>query len=195
MPEENEAREQRDKKEEVANAREDRGQTRAKKESEKPPKKEPKRSFWFQSLLFWGPVVACILVSAYFVVDKVVAPFLLSSQPASIEGTGPASEEEGIGPVYSLDPIVVNLADEGAKRYLKITLNLELDNSEVVKEMDNLKPRLLDSLITLLSSKKLRDVEGMEDKVNLRREILAQFNKRLSTGRVIGVYFEEFIIQ
>lgn len=191
MAKENEAKKQRDKKEAVVKAEEDRDKTKVEKESGKLPKKSSR----FQSLLFWGPVMAGVLVGAYFVVDKVATPLLMTTPSASIEETGLTSLEEGIGPIYPLEPIVVNLSSEGAKRYLKITLNLELDSPEVVKEMNDLKPRLLDSLITLLSSKKLSDIEGMEGKDNLRREILAQFNKRLSRGKVTGVYFGEFIIQ
>ncbi|GAI74044.1 unnamed protein product, partial [marine sediment metagenome] len=105
------------------------------------------------------------------------------------------TEEAPMGTIYSLDSVTVNLAGEGARRYLGVTFFLELDGAEAMKEIEELKPFLLDSLITLLSSKRLEDIDTIEGKNNLRREIVAQFNERLVRGRVINAYFGKFLIQ
>jgi len=152
--------------------------------------KTGKKFFSLRFFLFWGGVIGALLIGSYFLVERTTGFLTGSSPPEEI-----ITEEKLIGTIYALDSITVNLAGEGAKRYLGVSLYLELDRAEAIKEIEELKPRLLDSLITLLSSKKLEDIDTIEGKNNLRREIVAQFNERLSRGRVINVYFGEFIIQ
>jgi len=169
----------------------------AEEKEEKEEKSSKKSIFQFPFLVKWVGITAAILVASYFTVEKVMTPFFTSSNSskAEVESSSPPSWEEKMGPIYRFEPIIVNLNEEGARRYLKVSLNLELNSSEVIKEIELLKPRLLDSLITLLSNKTLKDIEGAKDKENLRREIVAELNRHLNTGMVINAYFVEFMIQ
>ena len=53
-------------------------------------------------------------------------------------------EETKIGPLYRMDTLIVNLADQGGKRYLRVTMELELkpnediNASEVLEEIEML---------------------------------------------------------
>jgi len=174
MPEENVQKKNLDEKEE--------------KKEEKPSKKS---IFQLPSILKWAGITAAVLAASYFVAEKIAPSFFTPSESAKPK----ASREEKIGPIYRFEPIIVNLNEEGARRYLKVTLSLELNSSELVKEIELLKPRLLDSIITLLSSKTLKDIEGAKGKENLRREIVAELNRYLDTGIVINAYFSEFMVQ
>ena len=40
----------------------------------------------------------------------------------------PVPVEDLLGPIYPLDTFIVNLADKGGKRYLRISIDLELDS-------------------------------------------------------------------
>jgi len=162
---------------------------------EKEEKKEKKRKLPpIKSLLFWGVTFIVLIIGAYLLVEKVVAPSInIKKMNISSKVSGGKGEIKKI--IYPLEPLVVNLADQGARRYLKITINLELDRPEVIKETETLKPCLIDSLITLLSSKTLADIETAKEKISLRREIVTSFNEQLTTGRITNVYFTEFIIQ
>lgn len=165
-----------------------------KKENKK--KFSKKSIFRFPFLLKWMGVTAAILVVSYFTVEKVMTPLFTPPGSGRQEAQSTSSSwKEKIGPIYQFEPIIVNLNEEGARRYLKVSLNLELNSSEVIKEIELLKPRLLDSLITLLSSKTLKDIEGAKGKENLRKGIVAELNRHLNTGRVINAYFVEFMIQ
>jgi len=128
----------------------------AEEKEEKEEKSSKKSIFQFPFLVKWVGITAAILVASYFTVEKVMTPFFTSSNSskAEVESSSPPSWEEKMGPI-----IIVNLNEEGARRYLKVSLNLELNSSEVIKEIELLKPRLLDSLITLLSNKTLKDIE------------------------------------
>ncbi len=100
-----------------------------------------------------------------------------------------------MGPVYALDPFLVNLADPGRPRFLKVVVQLELDDETVRPELDTLKPRVRDALLTLLSSKSSEDLSTVADKERLRNEIIHRLNAFLSTGRVAEVYFTQFVVQ
>ncbi len=169
----------------------------AEEKEEKKEKEKNKGPFQFPQLVRWAAIVAGILVASYFVVEKVVTPMVGSPEKATEREvkSSPTSWREKMGPIYQFEPIIVNLNEEGARRYLKVSLNIELDSSKVIEEIEFLKPRLLDSLITLLSSKALKDIEGAEGKEKLRREIVGELNRHLNTGRVINAYFAEFMIQ
>lgn len=145
-------------------------------------------------LIRWVGITAVVLVVSYLMVEKVLSPMLFSAKSEKPK-SAPVVVEKKIGPIYSFEPIIVNLNEEGARRYLKVSLNLELDNPRVIKEIELLKPKLLDFLITLLSSKSLKDIEDAKGKENLRREIVSKFSRELNTGRVVNVYFSEFMIQ
>jgi len=146
-------------------------------------------------LLIWGGIIIGVLIGAYFAAEKAAPLFSTPSVNSNKEKLVSINPEQSIGTIYPLEPIIVNLSGEEARRYLKITLNLELSGPKLSKEIDTLKPRLLDSLITLLSSKTLEDITKAKGKENLRREILTEFNKELTTGRVTNIYFVEFVIQ
>jgi len=104
-------------------------------------------------------------------------------------------DKPDIGPIYPMEPFIVNLMDAGGKRYLKVTLELELSKEEMRPEMDKRLPQLRDAILTLLSSKSYKDINDLSGKYQLRAEIMSTLNRYLKTGKVKNVYFTEFIVQ
>ncbi|MEI7942292.1 MAG: flagellar basal body-associated FliL family protein [Candidatus Riflemargulisbacteria bacterium] len=104
---------------------------------------------------------------------------------------------------------VVNLIDYGGRRFLKTTIDLEVDNEEVKKEIKGKggeggegaggsagkETILRNYIINILSSKTFNDVKSVEGKNELRKAIITKCNLILKTGKVLNVYFNEFIIQ
>lgn len=167
-----------------------------KEEAKEEVKKEEKKRKLppIKSLLFWGIIFIALLTGAYLLTEKAITPSIDLKKGIS---SSKVSREKGEvkKTLYALEPLVVNLAEPKTRRYLRVTINLELDGPGVLKEIEMLKPCLIDSIITLLSSKTSADIENPEGKISLRREIITSLNKQLTTGRVINVYFTEFIIQ
>ena len=97
--------------------------------------------------------------------------------------------------IWPMDSLVVNLMDANGGRYLKITIQIEVTSQECISEMDLLKPKIMDSILGLLSSKSYREIAGFEGKQRLRDEIAIRLNNYLSKGQITKVYFTEFIIQ
>ena len=94
---------------------------------------------------------------------------------------------------YKMEPFLVNLADPGRLRYLKVTLHVETNQKG--EEFQKRLPQSRDSVLTLLSSKKSRDLMTSEGKNDLREEIKEKMNQLLVESKVRNIYFTEFVIQ
>jgi len=93
-----------------------------------------------------------------------------------------------------IDTFVVNLSGDGGARYIKIDMELELSNGDVSDELEKRKPQIRDIIITLLSSKTYEQIDSSEDKEFLREEVKNTINGFLVKGKVLKVYFSQFIV-
>lgn len=115
-------------------------------------------------------------------------------------GKGPeagatAGEAANIGVIEPLETFIVNLADNGGKRFLKVGINLELSDPGLGEEVKNKLPVIRDAILVLLSNKSYADIGDARGKSLLREEILARINPFLKEGRIKKVYFSEFVVQ
>jgi flagellar FliL protein len=100
-----------------------------------------------------------------------------------------------LGPIYPLDTFIVNLADEGGKRYLRVTMNLELTQNKFEGQMEHRLPQVRDSILTILPTKRFDDIHTAEGKTLLRNEIIAKLNSLFGGENIANIYFTEFVIQ
>jgi len=119
------------------------------------------------------------------------------------EGISDKAKPEDIGAVVSMDTFIVNLADPGGNRYLRVTMDLELagkpgDKSagktagdELAKRM----PQIRDAVFMILFTKRYADISTTEGKTTLREEILNAANGLLASSQISRIYFKEFVIQ
>ena len=103
--------------------------------------------------------------------------------------------EKLLGPMFSLDTFIVNLADEGGKRYLRITIDLELDSEELESEVKKRLPQVRDSILTILPTKRFADISSAKGKTTLRDQMLERINDLVVRGKVTNIYFKEFVVQ
>lgn len=120
-------------------------------------------------------------------------PNLMTSEKARVAVSPQARHSTGV--MAPLAPFLVNLAKSKGKRFLKVTLTLELSNSEVKMEVNENLKKILDSILILLSSKTFEQVISVQGKFRLKDEITTRVNRFLVLGHVRNVYFSEFIIQ
>ena len=107
----------------------------------------------------------------------------------------PAEEDLLLGVMFPMDPFVVNLAGSEGKRFLKVTIFLELSTPEVHLELKENIQKVTDSILILLSSKAFEDVYTVQGKFKLKDEITTRVNRFLVVGHIKEAYFTEFIIQ
>ncbi len=100
-----------------------------------------------------------------------------------------------IGTLYPLDTFTVNLKSNTDRRYLKVTLSLELQGEELSTELDAKSAVLRDRIIRILTSKTLEEVSSKKGKQKVSQQIMNTLNAMLSNGKIKGIYFTEFVIQ
>lgn len=106
-----------------------------------------------------------------------------------------APPKPGLGIMVPMEPLIVNLAQTDGKRFLKISITLELSSPEVNAEINENIQKIKDSILILLSSKTFEDVYSVQGKFKLKDEITTRVNRFLVLGHVKDAYFTEFVIQ
>ena len=124
----------------------------------------------------------------------------------------PALPIPGEGVMFDVGTKVINLADPGGRRYLKVGIFLEFAPHDTAwytmateqraelqalfeTEMATKQPVIEDLVITVISSKSFEQVYTLEGKEALRQEIINRINQMLPTQLVMYVYFNEFVVQ
>ena len=105
---------------------------------------------------------------------------------------------ESKGPV--MEPFVVNLADPGSRRYLRLNMKVKLRKPEESEPLlEQRMPQVRDAVLMHLSSKTTDQLLSTEGKVTLREELIVEMNKALKKKKlkkaVKNLYFTEFLIQ
>lgn len=100
-----------------------------------------------------------------------------------------------IGILYPLDTFTVNLKSDAGRRYLKVTMSLELDGSELSLELDAKSPVIRDRVIRILTSKTLEEISSKKGKQKISQQIMDTLNAMIADGTIKGIYFTEFVIQ
>ena len=157
---------------------------------------EPKRKKSPMTLIILAIVIVLVMGGGAFAWKSGMLSSVLGekNERKAAEAAKEDSKSD-IGPIYAMDSFVVNLNEPLGKRYLKVKVELEMDNESLKNEMEKRLPQFRDGILTLLSSKSYKDVSDLSGKYQLRAEILGMVNGYLKTGKVRNVYFTEFIVQ
>ncbi len=128
------------------------------------------------------------------------------AEPSPIEsGTAKADASGGDSKntwFHDLEPVVANLNEPGATRYIRVTLTLQistaLDPKKGVPFLEEKIPLLRNWLTIYLASQTIEDTRGDRNLKRIQSEILDAFNEKLfpdSKPLVKGVFFKDFAIQ
>jgi flagellar FliL protein len=100
-----------------------------------------------------------------------------------------------MGPTMTLDAFIVNVAGTRGDRFLKATVTLELSNEKAVTAIQPLMAPMRDAVIEILSSQTLSDLEATAARQTLKTAIAARLNEVIGSPLVVGVYFQDFVMQ
>jgi flagellar FliL protein len=134
------------------------------------------------------------LAAGFFMMWNKLSALSTQANMAATSQNGRA-QAAALGPLYSLDTFIVNLADAGRNRYLRVTMDLELAESADAGKLTERLPQIRDSILMILPSKQFDDIAGMEGKIALRDEILAKLNSLFGNTVVTNIFFTEFVVQ
>jgi len=151
---------------------------------EKPVKKSGVMLKW----IIIGAVSLCIVAAA-------VGGGLYYFHGAETAKKKPQAPPPIIGTLWPMEPYIVNLRDNNGERYLKVVLQLEMSNPELLSELNLLKPKLRDSTLDLLSTRSYQELQEFSGKQKLREDIMIRLNSFLTSGKIVRIYFTDFVIQ
>jgi flagellar protein FliL len=164
---------------------------------EQPAEAAPKKS---------KPLMKYAIIAGVLVVQTVLAYFLQKTFlfPGTATATVAESKAESEEPkdggneaepnIVMLDEIVVNPAETGGRRYLAVTVGLQMKDEAAAKSVEKATPLIRDALITLLSAKHLDELSRASYRDTLRTEIKTAVNVQMK-NKVEGVVFSGYVLQ
>ena len=99
-----------------------------------------------------------------------------------------------MGPVVAIDSIIVNLDEPGGNRYLKISLDLELED-KLDETQTKLLPRVRDKVLVYLGSLTVGQVQKKAGKLAIKKKIKEEGEAVYGKGSIRAVYFKEIVVQ
>lgn len=132
------------------------------------------------------------------VVDQLLGGGEATEADAGDEGGEQKAQAEGptgTEALVSLPTFIVNLADPLGRRYLKLALDVEVNDGEAAEDLTGNEAKVRDSVILLLSSKSYQDLSTMESKILLKKEIAERLNQVMGGPKVQRVYITEMVVQ
>jgi flagellar FliL protein len=103
-----------------------------------------------------------------------------------------------------MEPFLVNLADKEASRFLRVSLQLVIDNKKLAAELGAkeeggehavLKAKLRSAILELLTTKTSDHLVTPEGKTELKKEIAERASHVLHEAEVVDVLFTDFVVQ
>lgn len=165
----------------------------AEQKEEAVPAKDNKKLFIIIGAAVLALIVIAVIVAMMMGGGKGEKP--AKAQEAKAEKKGAGGEKASAATVYPLEPFIVNIYDGQELRYLKIKVEFEMAAAEIKTEIDAQQSALRDAVLVLLTTKTMREVQDLQGKNQLRDEILSTTVKILGPGKVIKVYFTDFVVQ
>lgn len=136
-------------------------------------------------------VVVVTPLSTFLVIKKMApAPVVEVEQPKTASGTEK---------VIKLEAVIVNIAETKGTRILRFQPHLVVSEANLADDLQsNYTALLMDRIILAASRKTIDDLEGVQGREGLKREIISEINAAIKdrmAGSVVDVYFSEFLIQ
>jgi flagellar protein FliL len=101
---------------------------------------------------------------------------------------------------YDMEEFLVNLGDEGGKRFFKVKLFIGYEptkkkEKDMLAEFEEKKPIIRDAINSVLRSKKSTDIATQSNVDDLKKEILTRIAPYFENGRVNNIYFYNILVQ
>ena len=100
--------------------------------------------------------------------------------------------------IVSFEPFVVNLADAGGQRFLRVSVRLivdEQEEAERIQKSEVLLMRLRSSILELLTQQTADQVVTQDGKSSLKKTIATRAAAIAEPAKVSDVLFSDFVVQ
>lgn len=114
---------------------------------------------------------------------------------STVQAAEPAPEPPAM---VKFEPFIVNLADPGGRRFLRVSLNLLVSGEKAAEELEKnklLHLRVRSSILELLTTQTSAGVATSEGRTALKKAIAETATHALEHTEVSDVLFAEFVVQ
>jgi len=106
------------------------------------------------------------------------------------------AEDPDAPPVFmEIEDITVNLADVEESKFLRAKIKLEVRNEDAQAKIEANMVKVMDLVITQLSSKRFDDIRTPQGKYALKEDLTYRLNKLVGGKPVKNLYFTDFVSQ
>jgi len=152
-----------------------------------------------------GVVAATMLTGGALVIGTAPGASAAAAEPKTVE-----AKSQGL--IYPTRERIINLADTGVLRYVKVIISFDIydpdakplpKGEEGKKKLDewvketraHIGPVIDDEITTIITAKTSAELMSAEGKVRLKDELKERITKKLHGQKVLTVYLSEFVIQ
>lgn len=112
------------------------------------------------------------------------------------KGEGEHGETAATSSFIEIPTMIVNLnSPDGEPRYLRLTVQLELEDPGDAEAVQAVIPRVVDQFQTYLRELRVRDLRGSAGMYRLQMELLWRVNQAAHPSKIKDVLFQEILIQ
>lgn len=140
---------------------------------------------------------------SYYINRRVVVPKYFT-QTTSVKkgGIGKAAADSASpsnaqlnSNIYMLDNLVINPTGTNGTRYVSLSIGVGVDKLSILDDLKSRDIQIRDAVNTLLGKKSMGEFVNINQREELKNEILATVNDKLQPEQVKSIYFKEFVIQ
>jgi flagellar FliL protein len=135
-----------------------------------------------------------IIGAVVLVLAILVGPKVLGGSKAEPEKAKKKKQKAEVGHSIPLDEFLVNLNGSG-DHYLKTTIALGVPKEFTEEKMKEHTPAIRDTILTILSSKSIKELSIPKKREELKKEIMERINEAMDDEVVVKVYFTAFATQ
>jgi flagellar FliL protein len=142
-----------------------------------------------------GVVLALAGGGGYYYKTQAAAHAEGEEAPVTHEEKEVSAKERGL---VSFDPFVANLADEGGRRFVRVTVQLVVADAMQAAEMEEIPVMKMQAraiILELLGTQLADTLVTPEGKVALRQAIAERVAEALHEIEVVDVLFSDFVVQ
>lgn len=105
------------------------------------------------------------------------------------------AKEKANAAFFALPDLIVNLSSGSGSRFLKLKVQLEIEDEMDLPAIEAVTPRVIDQFQTYLREMRVEDLRGSAGIYRLRQELLYRVNIAAHPVKVTDVLFQEMLIQ
>lgn len=113
----------------------------------------------------------------------------------SEEEFDPYAKKQHTGKFFQYDPLTISIFDREKVHYLRLKVVFEISDDGVKEELNVKDPQIKDSLIFVLGDFTVRELLDNQAKLLVKEVLLKTLNRLLGKGKVVDIYFTEFVVQ